>query len=119
MPNSFEWSTTESNEIMDYRNIHKGVLPFKSNNEEWERLWKYPSRFITTTIDIPFPRLFTILFAMVLDVVIGYKLLKQVRVDELLRPCESVLACMPCINIRPKFRLNLFHHSGEMMDGKF
>ena len=59
---------------MDYRNIHKGVLPFKSNNEEWERLWKYPSRFITTTIDIPFPRLFTILFAMILDVYIGYKL---------------------------------------------
>ena len=84
--------------------------------DDWERLWKYPSRFVTTTIEVPIPRLFTIIFAMVLDVLIVCQLSKQVRMDELFRPFVNQLpSCFQRL-IRKKFRLNLYHNSGEIMD---
>ena len=127
IPTSFEWKTTNPDDIMHYRGIHKNIIPFKDINleseedvesghgGEWERLWKYPSRFVTATIDLPVPRLGTILFALVMDVFVVYQLGKQIRLDELLRPCMNILPCK-CCHARKKFQINLYHHSGEMMD---
>ena len=127
IPTSFEWKTTNIDEIMDYRNIHKEVIPLKAidieSKEEiergygqpWERLWKFPSRYVTATIDLPIPRIVTVIFALVLDVVVVVQLSKQSRIDELLRPLLNIIPFNIC-RARQKFRLNLYHHSGELMD---
>ncbi len=128
IPTHFVWSVSTEDSILDYRNIHKGVIPRKIPTydqlvqdqfypgDEWERVWKHGARQVGVEIDMPFPRGLGASFAILADLWTVYALCKQIRVDELLRPCTRCLNLPSWLQARPKFVLSLYHHAGEMMD---
>lgn len=128
IPTHFVWGVSTEDSILDYRNIHKDVIPRKIPTydqlvqdqyypgDEWERVWKHGARQVGVEIDMPFPRGLGAVFAMLADLWAVYALCKQIRVDELLRPCTQCLRLPSWFQARPRFVLSLYHHAGEMMD---
>ena len=128
IPTHFAWTTTTEDSIVDYRNIHKGVIPRKEPTYEqlvenqyypgdlWERVWKYGARKAGAEIGLPVPRILCALFAVFIDLWVAYALSKQVRVDEILRTCTQFCGLPVFLQARPPFVLSLYHHAGEMMD---
>ena len=128
IPTHFVLDVSTEDSIIDYRNIHKGEISHKTPTYEqlvadqhykgdaWERVWKHGARQVGVEIEMPFPRGLGALFAILADFWAAYALCRQIRVDELLRPCTRYLNLPQFLQARPKFVLSLYHHSGELMD---